>query len=379
MAITVYNILNLPSFKDATVLAGESALSNVVTQVSISDSPLSEIDYEISYPGDFYLSEFYFAKDSVADMVAYLNPILKAGGSGICILDEYISELPETVIDYCNTNNLPIILNSVNVPYAIMIREIMELIIADGQNTLLANEVSSIIDRTIDQKTQLRIMNQINPHFHSSITAIYVTLKESGKSAAEIRDFFDRDILSSGIIFKDGVLGIISHAHPEKADSQINYYTDKLKEFDNIKSIGVSDPAIKLHDVSKALNQAIAAADFSSHEDDIVLHYRDLGIMKLFMLLLGQPELEEFYNDIIGSLMEYDRKHNSQLFETMLAFHKCGYQHKEAAKSLFVHENTIRYRISKAQEIITAKAPRDDFRETFSLALKCKAIFDRDK
>ena len=379
MAITVYNILNLPSFKDATVLAGESALSNIVTQVSISDSPLSEIDYEISYPGDFYLSEFYFAKDSVADMVAYLNPILKAGGSGICILDEYISELPETIIDYCNTNNLPVILNSVNVPYAIMIREIMELIIADGQNTLLANEISSIIDRTIDQKTQLRIMNQINPHFHGNITAIYVTLTESDKTAIEIRDFFDRDILASGILFKDGVLGIISHATPEKAGSQISYYTDKLKEFDNIKSIGVSDPAIKLHDVSKALNQAIAAADFSSHEDDIVLHYRDLGIMKLFMLLLGQPELEEFYNDIIGSLMEYDRKHNSQLFETMLIFHKCGYQHKETAKALFVHENTIRYRISKAQEIITAKAPRDDFRETFSLALKCKAIFDRDK
>lgn len=379
MAISVYNILNLPSFKDATVLAGHSALNNTVTQVSISDSPLSEIDYEISYPGDFYLSEFYFAKDSVADMVAYLNPILKAGGSGICILDEYISELPYTIIDYCNANNLPIILNSVNVPYAVMIREIMELIIADGQNALLANEITSIIERTIDQRTQLRIMNQINPHLHSDITAFYVTLHDSAKSAAEVRDFFDRDILSSGIMYNDNVLGIISHSGPDKADSQIQYYIDKLQEFPGIKSIGISDPAIKLSDISKAFNQAIAAADFSSHADDIVFHYRDLGIMKLFMLLLGEPELEEFYNDIIGSLHEYDRKHNAQLYETMLTYHKCRYQHKDAAKALFVHENTIRYRISKAQEIIESKAPRDDFRETFSMALKCKAVFDRYK
>lgn len=113
------------------------------------------------------------------------------------------------------------------------------------------------------------------------------------------------------------------------------------------------------------------------HEQDIVIHYRNLGAMRLFMLLSGAPELEDFYQDIIGSLIEYDNRHNSQLYETMLVCHKYRYQHKEAAKELFGHENTIRYRIAKAQEIIESKAPRDDFRETFSLALKCKVVFDR--
>ena len=379
MAITVYNILNLPSFKDATILAGQDALDNVVTQVSISDSPLTEVDYELASPGDFYLSEFYFAKDSVRDMVSYLNPILNTGGSGICILDEYVKGLPKGIIDYCNENNFPVILNSVNVPYAVMIREIMELIIADGQNTLLANELTSIIDSTIDQKTQLKIMKQINPHFNNTITAFYVTLNSSSNAAQEICDFFDRDIFSSGILYKKGVVGIVSHQSSEKAGTQIQYYLDKLQLYSDIESIGVSDPAIKLSDVSKALNQAIAASDLTYHEQDIVIHYRNLGAMKLFMLLSGAPELEDFYNDIIGSLMEYDRRHNSQLYETMLVYHKCRYQHKEAAKELFVHENTIRYRIAKAQEIIEARAPRDDFRETFSMALKCKAVFDRYK
>lgn len=381
MAITVYNILNLPSFRNAQILAGKDALDNVVTQVSISDSPLSEVDYELSSYGDFYLSEFYFAKDSVRDMVSYLNPIIKAGGSGICILDEYVKGLPKGIIDYCNENNLPMILNSVNVPYAVMIREIMELIIADGQNTLLAQEITSIIDRTIDQKSQLRIMKQINPHFNNMITAFYVTLSGNAGSntAQEVRNFFDRDIFSSGILYKKGVIGIVSHSDFTKANSQIHYYLDKLQSFDGIESIGVSDAAIKLSDVSRALNQAIIAADLSYNKHDTIVFYRDLGIMKLFMLLSGEPELEDFYNDIIGTLLDYDEKHNSQLFETMLSYHQCGYQFKEVAKQLFVHENTIRYRISKAQEIITEKAPRDDFRESFSLALKCKTVFDRYK
>ena len=379
MAITLYNILNLPSFKDAKVLAGRDALDNVVTQVSIADSPLSEIDYELSNRGDFYLSGFYFAKGSVEDMLSFLNPILKSSGSGLCILDEYVKELPKGIIDYCNENNLPVILNSVNVPYAVMIREIMELIIADGQNTLRANELTSIIDRTIDQKAQLKIMKQINPHFNNSITAFYVTLASNANSAQKICDFFDRDVFSSGILYKKGVVGFISHQSPEKADEQIHYYLKKLQRYSDIESIGVSDAAIKLSDVSKALNQAIVASDMACHEHDIVIHYRNLGAMRLFMLLSGEPELEDFYNDIIGALIEYDSRHNSQLYETMLVCHKHRYQNKEAAKELFVHENTIRYRIAKAQEIIESKASRDDFRETFSLALKCKVVFDRYK
>ncbi len=379
MAITVHTILNLPSFKNARILAGRESLDNVVTQVSISDSPLSEVDYELSSYGDFYLSEFYFAKDSVRDMVSYLNPIIKAGGSGICILDEYVKDLPKGIIDYCNEHSLPIILNSVSVPYAVMIREIMELIIADGQNTLLTQEITSIIDRTIDQKTQLQIMKQINPHFNNTITAFYVTLSGDSSIAQDIRNFFDRDIFSSGILYKKGVIGIVSHSDFTKANSQIQYYLDKLQSLDGIESIGISDAAIKLSEVSRALNQAIIAADLGYNEQDTVVHYRNLGIMKLFMLLSGEPELEDFYNDIIGTLLEYDEKHNSQLFETMLAYHQCGYQFKKVAKQLFVHENTIRYRISKAQEIITEKAPRDDFRESFSLALKCKTVFDRYK
>lgn len=377
MSITVRNILNLPSFRNARILAGHSALDNVVTQVSISDSPLSDVDFDLSCPGDFYLSEFYFAKDSVADMISYLSPILKSGGSGICVLDEYIQQFPKGIINYCNENSFPVILNSVNVPYAVMIREIMELIIADGQNTLLANEISSIIDRTIDQKSQLQILRQINPHFNNTATAFYVTLRDGSDTAGRIRDFFDRDIFSSGILYKKGVIGILSHSEPSKVESQIAYYIERLSGYENIESVGISDAAMGLSDISRALNQAIVAADLCHGQQSKIMHYHDLGSMKLFMLLSGQPELEDFYDDIIGTLIKYDETHNSQLFETMSAYHACGCQYKETAQKLFLHENTIRYRIGKVRELINEKAPRDDFKEAFSLALKCKTVFDR--
>ena len=81
----------------------------------------------------------------------------------------------------------------------------MEMIIMEGQNTLLANGIYSIIEGTIDIKSQMRVMNNINPNFHSSITVFYVTMKDPGKSLNDTRDLFNRDISSSGIIFRSGL------------------------------------------------------------------------------------------------------------------------------------------------------------------------------
>ena len=96
--------------------------------------------------------------------------------------------------------------------------------------------------------------------------------------------------------------------------------------------------------------------------------------MKLLMLLSDSQELEEFYEDIIMTIKDYDRENNAQLYETMCTYIRCKYQYRDTAHALFVHENTVRYRISKAIELIEAKAPEDDFRETFSIALKCQII-----
>ena len=42
--------------------------------------------------------------------------------------------------------------------------------------------------------------------------------------------------------------------------------------------------------------------------------------MKLLMLLSDSQELEEFYEDIIMTIKDYDRENNAQLYETMCTY-----------------------------------------------------------
>ena len=125
-----------------------------------------------------------------------------------------------------------------------------------------------------------------------------------------------------------------------------------------------------------SISQAIAAAEtgFRSAEKTPVIYYNDLGVLKLLLLLAGQPELTDFYHEILDPIWEYDKKNSAQLFDTMCEFLEQKKDYKATAGKLFVHENTVRYRVDKVREMLESQNPADDFCEAFSIALKCRAV-----
>lgn len=385
MSVTINDILSLPSFKDASVLAGAEFLDNEILQVSIADSPITELDYVVSQRGDFYLSGFYFAKDSIKSMYEFLDALIVTKASGLCLLDEYIKELPGEIVAYCDRNRLPVLLVGADVPYAFMIKEIMEMIIFDGQNMLLSKKISSLISGTLDDRHKLMTLKEINPHFQNYISAVYILLPagaDSAKSAA-IADFFNSRIDSFAMAYEGGFLGLITYnAFPRSAllDKKIDYYVEHITSVCPDAVVGVSRANNKLIDAAASINQAMAAAETGlnnrpNHKGNgHIVYYNNLGILKLLLLLSGHHELEDFYHEILDPVLSYDEKNGSQLFETMCEFLEQKRDYKATAKKLYVHENTVRYRIAKVKELLEALDIADDFCESFSIALKCRRI-----
>ena len=379
MSITVRNILSLPSFQNAVVLAGGESLENEVLQVSIADSPLSDVDYVVSKKGDFYLSGFYFAKDSLESMYGFLRALKDTNASGLCLTDEYVKEFPDEIVAYCNAIEIPVLLVSVDIPYSTMIKEIMELIIFDGQNALLTNKISSLISGTLDAQHKLLILKEINPHFQNYITAVYIPFPADAYNhiSNSLTNLFNQSMSSFGMVYKEALLGFITYNafSQEVVDKKVKYYIDRISEVCPSASIGVSKYNNKLVDADTSIKQASKAAELGlTTKKNNVIYYQNLGIMKLLLLLAGRNELEEFYHEILDPIWEYDKKNHSQLFETMCIFLEQKRDYKETANILFVHENTVRYRIGKVKEMLESQNLSDDFCEAFSIALKCRNI-----
>ncbi len=86
-------------------------------------------------------------------------------------------------------------------------------------------------------------------------------------------------------------------------------------------------------------------------QEGTVQKYADLGI---FSILFSQDaaSLKNYSFNTLGKLLEYDEKTEGKLLPTLRELLDNCYNFKETADKLFVHINTLYYRINKIEEIL---------------------------
>jgi DNA-binding PucR family transcriptional regulator len=77
------------------------------------------------------------------------------------------------------------------------------------------------------------------------------------------------------------------------------------------------------------------------------------------------PVLRSVSQRLLGPLREYDARHNAELLPTLKAFLACDGSWSACAARMYVHVNTVRYRIGRVEALtgsdLSALADRVDF------------------
>lgn len=102
--------------------------------------------------------------------------------------------------------------------------------------------------------------------------------------------------------------------------------------------------------------------------------FADLGIYRLLFAIRDGRELETFYDDTLGSLVEYDQRHKTDLVLTLAAYFAAGSSPGEAAGQLHLHRNTLLYRLNRIRAITGLDLDDPDTRLSLHLALKVGEI-----
>lgn len=90
------------------------------------------------------------------------------------------------------------------------------------------------------------------------------------------------------------------------------------------------------------------------------IFYENLHIYRLISSLDKQSHLDEYMTEYIGSVIEHDKKHNSELLKTLSVFLESNGSKKDAAKELYIVRQTLYHRLDKLKELLG-----DDFMESF--------------
>jgi purine catabolism regulator len=108
-----------------------------------------------------------------------------------------------------------------------------------------------------------------------------------------------------------------------------------------------------------------------------VATYRDLGSFQLLLSLQDTDALRLFCESLLGPIENGEGHYGGELMRSLEAFIECNGQWEAAARRLYCHRHTLRYRIRKIEELTGRDLSSARDRIEFWLALRGREIVSR--
>jgi Purine catabolism regulatory protein-like family/PucR C-terminal helix-turn-helix domain/GGDEF-like domain len=147
-------------------------------------------------------------------------------------------------------------------------------------------------------------------------------------------------------------------------------------------TIGVSAPAEgvaalagALHEAQSALRLAAMrapAAGSAPASAVSVVTSDEVASHELLLASVPGSVLRSFRERLLGPLLAYDERHRAELLPTLREFLACSGSWNVCAATMYVHVNTVRYRIRRIEELTGRDLSRLDDQVDFFLALRIR-------
>jgi purine catabolism regulator len=107
-----------------------------------------------------------------------------------------------------------------------------------------------------------------------------------------------------------------------------------------------------------------------------VYNFSELGLYRIFHHEGIRSELKLFFHEMLDPLME--NKNNTDLLETLRVFLESGGNYRLTAKKLFLHHNTVRYRIESIERLCKVDMKNENDRLNLAISLKLIPFFQHN-
>jgi PucR family transcriptional regulator, purine catabolism regulatory protein len=119
---------------------------------------------------------------------------------------------------------------------------------------------------------------------------------------------------------------------------------------------------------------ALEATALDNGEAPAVASWQDLGAFTLLLSLQDDEALRLYCERVLGPIEEGDAEYGGELLRSLEAFIESNGQWERAAREVFCHRHTLRYRMRKVEELTGRDLGRAHDRIEFWLALRAREL-----
>jgi DNA-binding PucR family transcriptional regulator len=103
---------------------------------------------------------------------------------------------------------------------------------------------------------------------------------------------------------------------------------------------------------------------------------QDFGPLPMLVAAADVPDVRDFVQDCVGALIAHDRAHGTPYLKTLFAYLREGCRSQACADAMQLHVTTLRYRLSRIEELFGIRLDEPEQRFAVELAIRLSGIID---
>lgn len=390
MGISVSQMIKLSAFGPFPVIAGEKGITRIVDGVTLIEDLGSEKE---SIKNELILCHIHLLESSGKNPASLIWECRRKGASALCIKrgspDQTIS--PE-LLNAADTADFPVLLLPPETSFSRIIHVVTyEILRYDGYNMRLTFEENCFQDIIFNFKDRDNLFKKISMLGikMDMRLALFLIEPENPRVIPDVRSYCQGEWAEKCYtISRNGRILVIVEV---SVLSNIKEHLVALAS-DLVQRLGHAFPggAFRLgigrcYEDMTALNKSFYEAraaltmNLINRSENPVTHFNDLGIYRILFDLKNKRELYQFYKETAGVIMDYDKANNTEYFITIRTYMDQNYSTNNTAQKLFVHYNTIRYRLAKIKALFGADMDDEEDRINLYMAVKISDFLAEDR
>ncbi|MEW5865404.1 MAG: PucR family transcriptional regulator [Bacillota bacterium] len=403
--LTVGKILAFPALRSGSLLAGKGGLNRHVYDVEVID------DHDVSVPleqGLLVLASKPVPCRQTRSIVRaqreFIETMIQAEIAGLVVrVSQSTAPFAPEIIALCDKNDLPLIVVPFDVTYGKIVQTVNEALLLQDlgghplsrlQTLFLQDLLAARIDvNDLHSRALLFGWNTLR-----NAVAIVIKLERDRAESYPARIDKVSNILarvaqgcspslpyctlgSLGMLLclpseREQVTDVLKRAM--SVASQVSQETKKVVG-DSCFSVGLSQclgdqPSYLYRACQEAIEAALLGAACRGPGKAYV--YDDVRSLKVLKGIAEMTEFRQVFHKTIGRLVEEDQQRGTQLIRTLELYFKNSGRAAQTAAALYVHRNTLRYRLNQVKDLTGLDVDDPEDRFVLELGLKVRPFLN---
>lgn len=355
--IRIKELFRLQNIKRLRLIAGQEGLERTVTAAVLFEYDPSRMQLPDFYRGDLVVTTLAYARGDAQLVTHSLLALMNQGIAGLLVKTAYFSELPQAVVSMADRLGTPLFLFDETYIEEVIL-EVTDLIRGKRHFAGYEKELDALMRGQLTAEQIKERMQRLDPVGGGAYRLyalyprgrmpvldekLYALLCEDAQAAHRFVCMEWRRMLL-----------VLCHLNEQEPD-ELRPIEELLGRAGVERSgliVGVSEARTEQATFGLALCEAIYAARAAKLCNRPTMCARELGLYAYLFPMSENAFVCDQCRRCLANIQAYDAQNRTNLEYTARVYVNEGMEIAAAAKALFQHPNTVRYRLTKIQKLM---------------------------